>query len=107
MARQIAHKGLEPLCIKPPGVFLIGVTPDGKVLLDHQLYLHGSWFDGTAAASRRAKVHVPENLPFRTEPRIAADLVRNVAILGIVTLDGITADEEYGMNGEWLMSSDW
>jgi SRSO17 transposase len=84
------------------GVFLIGVTPDGAALLDHQLYLHGSWYDGPDAARRRAKVHVPEGLPFRTKPQIAAALVRNVAVLGTVTLDWVTADEEYGKNGELL-----
>ena len=84
------------------GVFLVGVTPAGMALLDHQLYLHGSWYDGPDAASRRAKVHVPDGLPFRTKPQIAAELIRNVAVLGVVTLDWITADEEYGKNGELL-----
>ena len=84
------------------GVFLVGVTPDGIALLDHQLYLHGSWYDGPDAASRRAKVHVPEGLTFRTKPQIAAELVRNVAVLGVVTLDWVTADEGYGQNGELL-----
>ena len=84
------------------GVFLIGVTPAGMALLDHQLYLHRSWYDGPDAASRRAKVHVPEGLPFRTKPQIAAELVRNVAVLGAVNLDWLTADEEYGRNGELL-----
>jgi SRSO17 transposase len=84
------------------GVFLIGVTPEGVALLDHQLYLHGSWYDGPDAAQRRAQVHVPEDLPFRTKPQIAAELVRNVAVLGTVTLDWVTADEEYGSNGELL-----
>src|SRR5207253_4401615 len=68
------------------GVFLIGVTPAGIALLDHQLYLHGSWYEGPDAARRRAQVHVPEDLPFRTKPQIAAELVRDVAVLGIVTL---------------------
>jgi SRSO17 transposase len=84
------------------GVFLVGVTPGGIALLDHQLYLHGSWYDGPDAARRRAKVHVPESLTFRTKPQIAAELVRNVAVLGVVTLDWVTADEEYGKNGELL-----
>ena len=84
------------------GVFLIGVTPAGMALLDHRLYLHGSWYDGPDAADRRAKVHVPEGLPFRTKPQLAAELVRNVAVLGVVTLDWVTADEEYGKNGELL-----
>src|SRR4051812_23182418 len=50
------------------GVFLIGVAPDGVAPLDHQLYLHRSWYEGVEAVNRRAKVHVPENLPFRIKP---------------------------------------
>src|SRR3954470_446505 len=84
------------------GVFLIGVAPDGVALLDHQLYLHRSWYEGVEAVNRRAKVHVPEDLPFRTKPEIAADLIRNVAVLGTVTLDWVTADEAYGGNGDLL-----
>jgi SRSO17 transposase len=84
------------------GVFLIGVTPAGMALLDHQLYLHPSWYAGPEAADRRAKVHVPEDWLFRTKPQIAATLVRNVAVLGTVTLDWLTADEAYGNNGDLL-----
>jgi SRSO17 transposase len=84
------------------GVFLIGVTPEGVALLDHQLYLHPSWYDGEAAAERRARAHIPADLPFRTKPQIAAALVRNVEVLGTVPLDWITADEAYGSNGELL-----
>jgi SRSO17 transposase len=84
------------------GVFLIGVTPDGVALLDHQLYLHGSWYEGQTAARRRDKVHVPEGLPFRTKPQIASALVRNVAVLGVVTLDWVVADEAYGRDGDLL-----
>jgi SRSO17 transposase len=84
------------------GVFLIGVTPAGAALLDHQLYLHASWYEGAAAAQRRAEAHIPEDLPFRTKPQIAAELVRNVAVLGTVGLDWVTADEEYGTNGDLL-----
>ncbi len=84
------------------GVFLIGVTPAGTALLDHQLYLHGSWFEGEVATQRRAEAHIPEDLPFRTKPQIAAALVRDVTVLGIVGLDWVTADEEYGTNGDLL-----
>jgi len=101
VARQYNGRlGKEDNC--QVGVFLVGVTPAGMALLDHRLYLHGSWYDGPAAADRRAKVHVPDDLAFRTKPQIAAELVRNVAVLGVVTLDWITADEEYGNNGELL-----
>jgi SRSO17 transposase len=84
------------------GVFLIGVTPEGVALRDHQLYLHQSWYDGPGARRRRQKVHVPEGLPFRTKPQIAAELIRNVVVHDVVQLDWIVADEEYGTNGELL-----
>jgi hypothetical protein len=84
------------------GVFLLGVTPDGVALLDHQLYLHGSWYEGGEAVARRSAAHIPEDLPFRTRPQIAAELIDNVAALGLVTLDWIVADEEYGRDGDWL-----
>jgi SRSO17 transposase len=84
------------------GVFLIGVTPAGAALLDHRLYLHASWYEGEEAARRRAEAHIPEDLPFRTKPQIAAALVRNVTVLDIVGLDWVTADEAYGTNGDLL-----
>jgi SRSO17 transposase len=84
------------------GVYLIGVTPAGSALLDHRLYLHKSWYEGDEAARRRDEAHIPEGLPFRTKPQIAAELVRDVIVTGTVGLDWVTADEEYGQNGELL-----
>ena len=88
------------------GVFLIGVAPAGVALLDHQLYLHQSWYEGETAAGRRDEAHVPDDLPFRTKPEIAAALIRNVAVLGIVALDWVVADEAYGRDGEFLDEMD-
>jgi SRSO17 transposase len=85
------------------GVFLVGVTPGGTALLDHRLYLPEPWCeDSEAAHQRRDRAHIPEGIVFRTKPQIAAGLIRQTAALGIVTLDWITADEEYGRNGEFL-----
>src|SRR5207237_1189568 len=85
------------------GVFLVGVTPGGAALLDHGLYLPEDWCEDTPAGhDRRAKVHIPESVGFQTKPRIAAGLIRLTAVLGVVALDWITADEEYGKNGEFL-----
>src|SRR3954447_9185032 len=85
------------------GVFLIGVTPAGSALLDHRLFLPEDWCAPTRQAkARRAKAHIPEGLPFRTKPRIAADLIRDVAVLGTVKLDRVVADEEYGRAGHFL-----
>src|SRR5919112_1496029 len=59
------------------GVFLVGVTPGGSALLDHQLYLPEPWCEpGQAATQRRRKVHIPESVAFATKPRIAAGLIR-------------------------------
>jgi SRSO17 transposase len=85
------------------GVFLVGVTPAGSALLDHQLFLPESWCEPTRQGrARRARAHIPEGLPFRTKPRIAAELVRAVAVLGQVELDWVVADEEYGRAGHFL-----
>ena len=85
------------------GVFLIGVTPGGSALLDHQLFLPESWCAATGEAEdRRNRAHIPDDVTFRTKPRIAAELVRAVAVLGTVALDWVVADEEYGRAGHFL-----
>jgi SRSO17 transposase len=85
------------------GVFLVGVTPGGSALLDHQLYLPQSWCEPTKACKdRRAKVHIPETVGFQTKPQIAAGLIRQTVVLDAVHLDWVTADELYGRNGEFL-----
>jgi SRSO17 transposase len=102
VARQYNGRlGKEDNC--QVGVFLVGVTPGGSALLDHQLYLPESWCEDTeACAKRRAKVHIPEAVGFRTKPRIAAGLIRRTVAPDIVRLDWVTADEEYGGNGGFL-----
>jgi SRSO17 transposase len=85
------------------GVFLVGVAPGGAALLDHQLYLPESWCqDDEAGRERRAKAHIPETITFQTKPEIAAAMVRRTAVLELVHLDWITADETYGRNGDFL-----
>ena len=85
------------------GVFLIGVTPAGQALLDHRLFLPESWCADTPEAKRRRDAaHVPEGVTFRTKPQIAAELVRNVAVLGQAELDWVVGDSEYGRAGHLL-----
>jgi SRSO17 transposase len=102
VARQYNGRlGKEDNC--QVGVFLVGVTPGGMALLDHHLYLPESWCEDTPAGQeRRAKVHVPETVSFQTKPQIAAGLIHQTTVLDIVPLDWITADEEYGTNGDFL-----
>jgi SRSO17 transposase len=85
------------------GVFLIAVAPAGSALIDHQLFLPESWCAATSEANdRRDRAHIPQGMAFRTKPRIAAELVRNVAVMGQVELDWVVADDEYGRAGHLL-----
>jgi SRSO17 transposase len=77
------------------GVFLIGVTPAGTALLDHQLYLPQEWAED---AVRRKKTRVPEEITFQTKPAIATILLERSR----VRFDWLTADEEYGRDGAFL-----
>jgi SRSO17 transposase len=83
------------------GVFLVGVTPAGTALLDHQLYLPEEWAHDR---QRRKKTRVPEEITFRTKPEIATGQIRRVRANGHVAFDWITADELYGRNGDFLDS---
>ena len=84
------------------GVFLVGVTPAGAALLDHRLYLPKPWCEDTPEArARREKAHIPEDVTFQPKARIAAELVRGVAVLGQTHLDWVVADEEYGKAGHF------
>jgi SRSO17 transposase len=84
------------------GVFLVGVTPAGAALLDHRLYLPEPWCGPTPEArGRREKAHIPEGVAFQPKARIAAGLVRSIAVLGQTTLDWVVADEEYGKAGHF------
>jgi SRSO17 transposase len=102
VARQYNGRlGKEDNC--QVGVFLVGVTPGGAALLDHQLYLPESWCESTRAGKdRRAKVHIPDSVAFQTKPQIGADLIRRTAVLGTVSLDWVAADETYGRTGDFL-----
>jgi SRSO17 transposase len=81
------------------GVFLVGVTPAGCALLDHQLYLPQVW---TQDKERCAKVHVPKEIHFQTELKIAVRLLDRTQAAKKVHFDWVTADETYGRNGTFL-----
>jgi SRSO17 transposase len=81
------------------GVFLVGVTPAGSALLDHQLYLPREW---TGDRKRRRQTRVPKGLRFRTKPQIAFALWQRVVAAGQVRFDWLTFDEFYGRNGAFL-----
>jgi SRSO17 transposase len=81
------------------GVFLVGVTPAGTALLEHQLYLPRDW---AADATRRRKTVVPETIAFQTKPQIGIELLGRMRQQGLVSFDWLIADEAYGQNGAFL-----
>ncbi len=81
------------------GVFLVGVTPAGTALLDHQLYLPRGW---TGDRKRRRRTRVPKGLRFQSKPQIAHTLWQRVRAAGQVRFDWLTFDEFYGRDGAWL-----
>jgi len=81
------------------GVFLIGVTPGGSALLEHQLYLPKEW---AKDKERRKKTRVPEHIAFDTKPEISIQLLDRTIEAGHVHFDWITADIAYGHDGAFL-----
>jgi SRSO17 transposase len=81
------------------GVFLVGVTPAGAALLDHQVYLPREW---AGDRKRRRQTRVPKGLRFQTKPQLARALWQRVQAAGHVRFDWLTFDEGYGRNGAFL-----
>ena len=81
------------------GVYLVGVTPAGCALLDHQLYLAEDWI---LDKKRRRQTGVPPSITFRTKPELALDLHARVQAAGHVHLKWLTFDEGYGRDGAFL-----
>jgi SRSO17 transposase len=83
------------------GVYLVGVTPGGTALLDHQLFLPKDW---AKDRQRRNKTHVPKEITFQTKPEIGAEMIRRTREAGQVLFSWIIGDELYGVNGKLLDS---
>ena len=81
------------------GEFLVGVTPAGVAMLDHQLYLPKEWIKDK---TRRRKTHVPKKTRFLTRPQLAILQLKRTLEVGHVRFDWITADAEYGHDGQFL-----
>jgi SRSO17 transposase len=81
------------------GVYLVGVTPAGTALLEHQIYLAEEWI---LDKKRRDEVGIPRSITFRTKPQIALDLHARLRTSDKVSLDWLVFDELYGRNEDFL-----
>jgi SRSO17 transposase len=74
------------------GVFLTYASPQGRALVDRELYLPKEW---AADPGRRAEAHVPEQVTFQTKPQLAQQMLTR-ALDAQVPAGWVTADEVYG-----------
>src|SRR3954453_16588553 len=81
------------------GVYLVGVTPAGTALLEHQLYLPEEWI---LDKKRRLEAGIPRSITFRTKPEIALNLPARMRAAAKASCDWLTFDELYGRNEEFL-----
>jgi SRSO17 transposase len=83
------------------GVFLAYAGPEGRALIDRELYLPKSWTDDR---DRCREAGVPDDVQFATKPELARAMLER-ALDGGVPAAWVTADEAYGRDGKfraWL-----
>ena len=79
------------------GVFLGYASPKGHVGLDRALYLPQEWTNDRA---RCRQVGIPDEVPFRTKPQLALELLERALDAGVPAA-WVAADEVYGNDGKF------
>jgi SRSO17 transposase len=74
------------------GVFLAYTCPQGRALVDRELYLPKEW---ASSPARRSEAHVPQRVGFPTKPQLAQAMLERAVEAG-VPAGWVTADEVYG-----------
>jgi len=74
------------------GVFLAYASPQGRTLLDRELYLPQEWAEDP---SRREEAGVPQEVVFHTKPQLAQAMLQR-ALEGGVPAAWVIGDEVYG-----------
>jgi SRSO17 transposase len=80
------------------GVHLGYAAPGFQCLLDSEVYLPEDWANDPV---RRKKAYVPDDVPFRTKPQIALELIDRALANGI-RVSAWAFDEFYGRDGKFL-----
>ena len=83
------------------GVFATYVSRHGYTFLDARLYMHAEWF-APDHADRWQKCGVPDDLPFRTEPELAFEMVHDLVHRAEVPFRWVLGDERFGQNTAFL-----
>jgi SRSO17 transposase len=83
------------------GVFLAYAAPQGHTLLDRRLYLPQAWLT-EAYEDRRQKCGIPKDVPFRTKPQLAWEMIQQVQSDGILPFSWVVCDEAFGDTPQFL-----
>ena len=80
-------------------MFLAYATPDGRTLLDRELYLPQKW---CADPERRAEAGVDPAVRFATKPALGMRMLQRALDAG-VPASWVTADEAYGQDSKFRL----
>jgi SRSO17 transposase len=83
------------------GVFVVYHSPLGYTFLNGRLYLPEEWFD-REHQTRWQTCGIPDETPFRTEPELALEMVRDLVIRDVLPFQWVTCDEHFGQNPAFL-----
>ena len=84
------------------GVFLSYASRHGYTLLDRRLYLPKEWVEEEGYAERRSKCGVPPEVPFKTQPTLALEMVQALHLEGTLSFRWLTCDEAFGRDTAFL-----
>lgn len=83
------------------GVFAVYVSTLGYTFLDGRLYLPEDWW-GDDYRERWQRCGIPDGMRFQTEPELALERVRGLAMRNVVPFRWVAADEHFGQNPAFL-----
>ena len=83
------------------GVFAAYASHYGYCLIGHRLFIPEKWFTDQYA-DRRRKCKFPEDLQFKTKPRLAVELFEEISQQQIIPFRYVVADSIYGNSPEFI-----
>ncbi len=86
-------------------VFAGYVSELGYTLADKRLFLPEQWFDDSYA-ERRHKCKLPEDITFKTKPKLAAEMLASLRSESVLPFKYILADSVYGMSPDFISAAE-
>ncbi|MCY4519484.1 MAG: IS701 family transposase [Caldilineaceae bacterium] len=83
-------------------VFAAYLGRGAAALVDRRLYLSRDWVSGASHAARRQRTGVPADIPFRTKPQLALDMLTALVAEGSLPVRWVTCDEGFSVSHAFL-----